>query len=107
MALEKPIVEKRPTTIPELYGTSRETWQYVTLPQEDPLGKPFPTIRLNKEAFEAGQTYQIPAPIAAYVNDRIKKFNRSCVRLYQNDMAQDGIVRTADGASAPMPTLVR
>lgn len=100
-------VEKRPTTIPELYATAKETWQYVTIPEEDPLGKPFPVIRLNKEAFEPGQTYQIPAPIAAHVNDRIKIFNRSCVRLFQNDMAQDGIVRTADGSSAPMPTLVR
>ena len=107
MAIEKAVSEKRLTTIPELYGTAKEAWQYVVIPTEDPLGKPFPTIRLNKEAFEAGQTYQVPAPIASYVNDRIKVFNRSCVRLYQNDMAQDGIVRTSDGASAPMPTLVR
>ena|ERR1700723_964048 len=103
MATDKPQVN----TIQSLFQTPRETWQYVSVPQEDPLGKPFPTIRLNKEAFESGQTYQVPAQIAAYVNDRIKVFNRSCVRLYQNDMAQDGIVRTADGASAPMPTLVR
>jgi hypothetical protein len=89
------------------WKTAKEAWQYVTLPTEDPLGKPFPTIRLNKEAFEAGQTYHIPAEVASYVSDRIRVFNRSCVRLYQNDMAQDGILRTADGASAPMPTLVR
>jgi hypothetical protein len=107
MPTEKVATEKRLTTIPELFGTPRETWQYVTIPSDDPLGKPFPTIRLNKEAYEAGQTYQVPAPVAAYINDRTKVFNRSCVRLYQNDMAQDGIVRTADGASAPMPTLVR
>jgi len=98
-------VEKRLTTIPELYATSRESWQYVTIPEEDPLGKGFPTIHLNKEAFEAGQTYQVPPQIAKYVTDRIKIFNRSCVRLLQPDMAQDGIDRTADGASAPMPTL--
>lgn len=101
------IAEKRPTTITDMYNTPKETWQYVTIPEEDPLGKPFPSIRLNKEAFEAGETYQVPPAIASYVNERVKVFNRSCVRLYQNDMAQDGIVRTADGASAPMPTLVR
>lgn len=98
--------EKRPMTIPELYATPREAWQYVTIPEEDPLGKKFPVVRLNKEAFEAGQTYQVPPQIAKYVNDRVKAFNRSCVRLLQPDMAQDGILRTADGQqAAAMPTL--
>jgi hypothetical protein len=98
-------VDKRPTTIPELYATAKEAWQYVTVPDEDPLGKTFPTIRLNKEAFAAGQTYQVPPEIAKYVNDRIKVFNRSCVRLLQPEMAQEGIIRTADGSAARMPTL--
>jgi hypothetical protein len=92
-------------TIKDLYETPRETWQYITIPDEDPLGKAFPSIYLNKEKFEAGQVYNVPAQIASFVNERIKIFNRSCVRLLQPDMAQDGIVRTADGASAPMPTL--
>jgi hypothetical protein len=100
-------VEKRPTTITELYATPKESWEYISIPEEDPLGKRFAAIRLNKEVFEAGQTYQVPAPIASYVKDRIKAFNRSCVRLFQPDMAQDGIVRTADGASALMPTLAQ
>jgi hypothetical protein len=99
-------VEKRPTTITEFYATPKESWQYVTIPEEDPLGKHFPTIFLNKEAFHAGETYNLPAQIATFVKDRIKIFNRSCVRLLQPDMAQDGIIRTAEGASAPMPTLV-
>jgi hypothetical protein len=98
-------VSKRPTTIAEQYATPKDTWQYVTLPDEDPLGKPFPTIRLNKEAFERGQSYNLPAPIAVIIKDRIKEFNRSCVRLLQPDMAQPGIVRTADGAASAMPTL--
>ena len=97
--------EKKLTTIPELFGTPKETWQYVTIPEEDPLGKPFPTIYLNKEAFERGQSYNLPPQIATYVKDRIKIFNKSCVRLLQPDMAQDGIIRTADGAAAAMPTL--
>ena len=97
--------EKRPTTVTELYGTPKETWQYVTLPDEDPLGKKFATIRLNKEVFEAGQTYNVPPQIADYLKERIKVFNRSCVRLLQPDMAQDGIVRTAEGAASAMPTL--
>jgi hypothetical protein len=105
MSIEKAKVETRPTTITDFYATPKESWQYVTIPEEDPLGKKFPTIYLNKEKFDAGQSYNVPAPIASYVNDRIKIFNRSCVRLLQPDMAQPGIVRTADGASAPMPTL--
>jgi hypothetical protein len=98
-------VSKRPTTIAELYETPKETWQHVTIPEDDPLGKPFPTIHLNKEAFKPGETYNLPVQIASFVKERIKVFNRSCVRLLQPDMAQDGIVRTADGAAAPMPTL--
>jgi hypothetical protein len=98
-------VVKRPTTIEEFYATPKETWQFVTLPEEDPLGKPYPAIYLNKERFEPGQTYNLPAQIASYLKERIKVFNRSCVRLLQPDMAQPGIVRTAEGAAAPMPTL--
>lgn len=105
MALPAKDIPFRPTTIAEFYATPKETWQYVTLPDEDPLGKKFPKIMLNKEVFEAGQTYNLPTPIATYLKDRIKIFNRSCTRLLQPDMAQDGIVRTAEGASAPMPTL--
>lgn len=105
MAEKKP-TETKLTTIAELYTTPQETWQYVAIPTEDPLGKPFPSIYLNKEKYDAGQTYHMPPQIASFVNERIKIFNRSCVRLLQPDMAQDGIVRTADGAAARMPTLV-
>jgi hypothetical protein len=101
-----PIPTPKPSAAPvDPWETPKETWQYVTLPEEDPLGKPFPTIRLNKTEFAKGQTYQVPPQVATYVNDRVKVFNRSCVRLFQPDMAQPGIVRTADGSSAPMPTL--
>lgn len=93
------------TKVTSVSKVSDEAWQYVTIPTEDPLGKDFPTIRLNKDAFERGQTYKVSPQIAAYVNDRIKVFNRSCVRLLQPDMPQDGIVRTADGAASAMPTL--
>jgi hypothetical protein len=98
-------VEKRPTTITELYATPKESWQYITIPEEDPLGKKFPSIYLNKEKFDPGQTYQVPPQIAAHVNDRIRVFNRSCVRLLQPEMAQEGIIRTADGSAARMPSM--
>lgn len=87
------------------WKTPQETWQFVTVPEEDPLGKAFPTIRLNKEAYSAGQTYKLPVAVAAYVNDRIKVFNKSCVRLLQPEMAQEGIIRTSDGSAARMPSL--
>lgn len=67
----------------DAWETPKETWEFVTVPDEDPLGKTFPNISLNKHIFEAGQTYNLPPQVAAYVKDRIKVFNRSCVRLLQ------------------------
>ena len=88
------------------WETDKATWQYASVPAEDPLGKTFPTVRLNKYEFKAGETYHLPKEVAAYVNDRVTKFNRSCVRLLQPEMAAEGIKRSADGSlAAAMPSI--
>lgn len=79
MALTK---ETKPLQV-NAWDTPKETWRYVTVPEEDPLGKGYPNISLNKDVFSAGKTYLVPPQVADYINDRIKVFNRSCVRLLQ------------------------
>lgn len=81
MSFDKAADAKRKVVDP--YDTPKETWQFVTVPDEDPLGKKFPNISLNKDVFEAGQTYKLPLQVVAYIQDRVKTFNRSCVRLLQ------------------------
>lgn len=72
------------------WETPKETWEYVTVPEEDALGKEFPRVTLSgphtEHAFEAGETYHVPAQVADYVKDRIKVFNRGCVRLIQSNL---------------------
>lgn len=100
------MVEIKKAVATDPWETSQDTWQYVTIPEDNPLGHKFPTIRLNKYNFEPGQTYKVPVPVAATVNDRIKVYNRSCVRLLQPEMAQPGIVKNADGSmSTVAPTI--
>lgn len=82
MALDKKVDNARPKPV-DVWETPQETWEFVTLPDEDPLGKGFPTISLNKDTFEPGKKYLVPPQVASYINERIKVFNRSCVRLLQ------------------------
>jgi hypothetical protein len=78
----------------DAWETDQTNWEFVTIPDEDPLGKEFPIVSINKHVFEAGETYKVPPPIAAYVRDRVKVFNRSCVRLLQpnRDLAAENAV---------------
>lgn len=71
-----------PKTPVDPWQTSKETWQYVTIPEEDATGVKFPSISLNKTTFYPGETYQVPPQVAAYVVDRIKTYNKSTVRLF-------------------------
>jgi hypothetical protein len=79
---------------PDAWLSPQETWEFVTVPDEDPLGKGFPDISLNKHVFSAGETYNVPKQVADYIKDRIKVFNRSCVRLLQpnRDIAAENAV---------------
>jgi len=98
MAIEK---EKKLTTVAELFGTPKETWQYVTIPDEDPTGLKFPSIGLNKIEFQAGHSYQLPAQIAAYVTERVKAFNRSVTRLFSPQVDRLAMNQVAVGTTAP------
>lgn len=84
------------------WQSPKETWQFVTVPDEDPLGMKYPNISLNKTIFEAGQTYQVPPPVAQYVNERIKVYNRSCVRQLQSNVDRKSLQEVAVGTTAPV-----
>jgi len=57
MSLVKTAKDKEPA---DVWLSPKETWEYVTVPEEDPLGKGYPDISLNKHVFSAGETYNLP-----------------------------------------------
>jgi hypothetical protein len=89
-------------TVAELFRTPQETWQYVTIPDEDPTGLKFPSIGLNKIEFQAGNTYHVPLAIAGYVTDRVKAFNKSVTRLFSPQVDRKALNDVAVGTTAPM-----
>lgn len=96
---------EKATKAPESFDpwkTSKETWQYVTIPEEDPTGLKFPSIGLNKIEFRAGQTYHVPPTVAEYVKDRVKAFNRSVTRLFSPVTDKAALRDVAVGTTAPM-----
>ena len=96
--------EKAPL-IPASYDpwkSSKETWEYVTIPDEDPTGLKFPSIGLNKIEFRAGRTYQVPPSVAEYVKGRVKAFNKSVTRLFSPQIDRVALNDVAVGSTAPM-----
>lgn len=79
----EPFAVKPGLTVNDAYKTDQETWEYVTIPAENALGNAHDNIGLNKETFVAGQTYKVPAPIAAYLKERLREYAKSCVRVLQ------------------------
>jgi hypothetical protein len=94
-------VAERPTTVQDFLKTPKDTWQYVTIPDEDVTGKEHPSIWLNKIEFAKGTTYQVPGVIADYVKGRIKAFNRSVTRLFSPQVDREALGHVAMGTTAP------
>lgn len=84
------------------WKTPQETWQYVTIPEEDATGLKHPPIGLNKIEFRAGQTYHVPQAIKAYVDERLKAFQKSVVRLFSPQVDRLALREVAVGTTAPM-----
>lgn len=94
MAETKPKVETK-----DPWQTPKETWQYVTVPDEDPLGHAHPTVSLNKHVFEPGKTYLLPPQVAEYVTDRVRVYARSCVRQLQPNVDLKSLREVAVGTA--------
>lgn len=65
------------------WDTDKSTWEYITIPEEDGLGRVHASVSNNHHVFEAGKTYLVPPVVAADVRERLKLFNRECVRVLQ------------------------
>lgn len=101
------MAELKKVEVLDPWKSNKETWQYVTIPDEDPLGKKYPNIGLNAHSFKAAETYLVPPQVAEYIKDRVKVFNRSCVRLLQPNADMKSISEVSVGsANAPDSTLV-
>lgn len=62
---------------------SKEDFVYVTIPEKDVLDWPYPTIQLNRQKFEPGNTYKCPVEVGEEVERRMKMYNKETVRLLQ------------------------
>jgi hypothetical protein len=91
----------KPVTNVDPWKTSKETWQYVSIPDEDPTGMAFPTITLNKITFAPGQTYQVPLPVALYVKDRVKAYTKSVTRLFSPVVDRVALREVSVGSTSP------
>jgi len=74
--------------------------QFVTIPDKDLFDQRFPTIRINRYEFEAGQTYELDEPIASTVKERISACERANLRILQpkKDIESQNIM-TRNGSS--------
>jgi hypothetical protein len=61
--------------------STKSEYIFVTIPETDMYDAPYPTIQLNRTKFEPGRTYKVPTEIGNEVVDRMKKFEKECVRL--------------------------
>lgn len=95
-----PVVAK-PTPV-DPWHTSKETWQFVSIPDEDVTGKAYPSIWLNKIEFRKGETYQVPPQVAEYVTGRVKAYNRSVTRLFSPMVDRVALNDVSVGTTSPV-----
>lgn len=65
------------------WDTPKDNWEYISIPEEDAIGRKHATVSNNNRNFEAGKTYLVPPAVAVDVRERLKIFNRECVRILQ------------------------
>lgn len=90
------------TTSPEKPGK-----RIVRVPEKDLFDQPFPTVRINLQAFEAGNDYWLEDAIADAVEERIRTRQGEDIRVMrpqqdvtsQNIMNRYGVGARAGGKS--------
>lgn len=90
---------------PEVLDKLAEGYRYVTIPNEDIYEAKFDGIWLNQKQFKPG-THLVPAAIADTLEERLKVWNTSMIRLMRpgsnrdtvKTMAKQGLFLAADGA---------
>jgi len=100
----KEVVTAKPEPV-DPWSTDKATWQFVTIPDRDLTDQKYPPIWLNKIEFQSGQTYSVPPPVAQYLNDRIRAYNRSVTRLFSPARDMDAVNAQSVGTQAgPAPS---
>lgn len=98
----KAVAEKPGETLKDLMATDKSTWVMANVPAEDIIGSKHPSITLNGYTFESGKTYLVPKKVADYINDRVRIFAKSCVRLFRPNLDTDAQMRVAVGSTNAM-----
>jgi len=93
-------------TMADLYKTDKATWEYISVPEENVLGEVHADIVINTERFRAGQTYLVPKLVAETVRERLKTYQRSCMRIMspKKDTAAEQAVAVGS-ANATVPVV--
>lgn len=78
--------------------STKPTHRYVTVPDTDLFDYPHPSIRINQHAYGPG-THYLPSELADTVEERLKAYTRSNVRLLQpkRDMESEKAVEQGRG----------
>lgn len=74
--------------------------RWISVPDKDLFEFPFPTVRVNLMAFEAGQKYFVDAELADFLEDRIKIKEAADRRILMRNpdlKAQDAMNRFGSG----------
>jgi hypothetical protein len=103
--------KKAPTTLQEridakhsaktVWDSPKDRWEYITIPEENPLGEKHASIANNNHVFEAGKTYLVPPEIAEDVKDRLRVYQRACVRVLQPTRDYKAERQVAIGSTNP------
>ena len=70
------------------WETPVESWEYVTIPEENALGYPHDKIGINEKSFGPG-THHVPAKVAETIRDRVTVYNKAVIRTLQPNREQD------------------
>lgn len=93
------VVVKAPEPL-DPWKSDKETWQYISIPQENPLGDRHDSLSLNRHVFEAGQTYLVPQVVAESLQERLRVYSRACIRVLQPKRDFDALSKVPLGNSS-------
>lgn len=79
--LEQKVLEKKAAKT--VWDSDKKDWVNLSIPAENSLGEKHAPISVNGHEFEAGRSYLIPPQVAETVNDILRNYNRSCIRVLQ------------------------
>jgi hypothetical protein len=70
----------------DVWHTSKETWEYVSIPAENAIGEVHANLSISgpnqMHIFEAGNTYLVPPIYATTLKERLKAYQSAKIRVY-------------------------